>query len=244
MEQPLIKGVGLRRAFGGVDAIAGVDIEITPHALLCVIGPNGAGKSTLVGLLSGAITPGAGELYLAGKRMTGRPMHQYCRRGVVRKFQGTNVFLTMTVRENLEVAGLGVSAHRHSRMPEPDAVMEEIGLASQADMRAMHLPHGERQWLEIGMAIMCQPALLLLDEPAAGLSANDAQRLVRLIHRLREQCAVLAIEHDLHFVQSLKCETWVMHRGQIVRQGTYDEIASDEEIRRIYLGQGARHAAH
>ncbi|MCA3839541.1 MAG: branched-chain amino acid ABC transporter substrate-binding protein, partial [Burkholderia sp.] len=83
-----------------------------------------------------------------------------------------------------------------------------------------------------------------LDEPAAGLSAHDCQRLVRLIHRLREQCAVLAIEHDLNFVQSLNCETWVMHRGQIVRQGRYDHIAKDEEIRRIYLGQGAGHAAH
>lgn len=244
MDGQFLQGTNLSRAFGGINAVAGVDINIAPRDLLCVIGPNGAGKSTLVGLLSGAIAPGSGELYLDGERMTGRPMHAFCRRGVVRKFQGTNTFLTMTVRDNLVVAGLGVAAYRSTPMPDPDAVLEEVGLAGQAGEIASHLPHGERQWLEIGMAIMCQPALLLLDEPAAGLSTKDAQRLVRLIHRLRERCAVLAIEHDLGFVQSLECETWVMHRGEVVRRGSYAEIADDEEIRSIYLGRGATHAAH
>ncbi|WP_213297185.1 ABC transporter ATP-binding protein [Paraburkholderia sacchari] len=244
MDGHFLEGTGLSRAFGGINAVAGVDIAIGPRDLLCVIGPNGAGKSTLVGLLSGAIAPGAGELYLDGERMTGRRMHEFCRRGVARKFQGTNTFLTMTVRENLTVAGLGVAPYRGSPMPDPDGVLEEVGLAGQAGELASHLPHGERQWLEIGMAMMCQPALLLLDEPAAGLSAKDAQRLVRLIHRLRERCAVLAIEHDLAFVQSLACETWVMHRGEVVRKGSYADIARDEEIRRIYLGRGAAHATH
>ncbi|AOK19207.1 branched-chain amino acid ABC transporter substrate-binding protein [Burkholderia ubonensis] len=241
MDTPLMKGERLQRTFGGIHAVDNVDVSIGARDLLCVIGPNGAGKSTLVGLLSGANAPGSGELYLAGERVTGRPMHQFCRSGVVRKFQGTNTFLSMSVRENLIVAGLGVAAYRDTPMPDPDAILYEIGLSAQADLRAMALPHGERQWLEIGMAMMCQPALLLLDEPAAGLSANDAQRLVRLIHRLREHCAVLAIEHDLSFVEALQCETWVMHRGQIVRQGSYADIARDEEIRRIYLGQGAGH---
>ncbi|AOJ90966.1 branched-chain amino acid ABC transporter substrate-binding protein [Burkholderia sp. MSMB0856] len=244
MNAPLMKGERLHRAFGGIHAVDNVDVTIGTRDLLCVIGPNGAGKSTLVGLLSGAIAPGAGELYLAGEPVTGRPMHQFCRRGVVRKFQGTNTFLAMSVRENLVVAGLGVAAYRNTPMPDPDAILDEIGLSVEAAEIAMHLPHGERQWLEIGMAMMCQPALLLLDEPAAGLSANDAQRLVRLIHRLRERCAVLAIEHDLSFVEALRCETWVMHRGQIVRQGSYADIARDDEIRRIYLGQGAGHVAH
>ncbi|WP_416270383.1 ATP-binding cassette domain-containing protein (plasmid) [Burkholderia cepacia] len=244
MDTPLIKGEGLQRAFGGIHAVDNVDVSIGSHDLLCVIGPNGAGKSTLVGLLSGAIAPGAGELYLAGERMTGRPMHRFCRRGVVRKFQGTNTFLSMSVRENLVVAGLGVAAYRDTPMPDPDAILDEIGLSDQANLCAMTLPHGERQWLEIGMAMMCQPALLLLDEPAAGLSVADAQRLVCLIQRLRERCAVLAIEHDLSFVEALRCETWVMHRGRIVRRGSYADIARDEEIRRIYLGQGAGHATH
>ncbi|TAM18592.1 MAG: ATP-binding cassette domain-containing protein [Pandoraea sp.] len=244
MDAPLMKGVGLQRAFGGIRAVADVDVTIGPRDLLCVIGPNGAGKSTLVGLLSGAIRPGAGDLYLAGERVTDRPMHHFCRRGVVRKFQGTNTFLAMSVRDNLVVAGLAVASYRDSSMRDPDAVLDEIGLSADANELAMHLPHGERQWLEIGMAMMCQPSLLLLDEPAVGLSANDAHRLVRLIHRLREQCAVLAIEHDLSFVEALQCETWVMHRGQVVRQGSYADIAQDEEIRRIYLGQGVIHAAH
>ncbi|MFP6559426.1 ABC transporter ATP-binding protein [Paraburkholderia sp. B3] len=244
MSAPFLQGVGLSRAFGGIKAVAGVDIAIGSRDLLCVIGPNGAGKSTLVGLLSGAIAAGSGELYLDGERMTGRPMHQFCRRGVVRKFQGTNTFLAMSARDNLMVAGMGVAAHRDSPMPDPDAVLEEVGLLAEAGQLASHLSHGERQWLEIGMAIMCQPTLLLLDEPAAGLSTKDAQRLVRLIHRLRERCAVLAIEHDLGFVQALSCETWVMHRGEVVRRGSFAQIAGDPEIRRIYLGRGAAHAAH
>jgi ABC-type branched-subunit amino acid transport system ATPase component len=244
MEEVLMNATHLRRAFGGIDAVAGVDMTVRSRDLLCIIGPNGAGKSTLVGLLSGAIAPDAGDLCLSGKSMAGRGLHDFCRRGVVRKFQGTNTFLTMSVRDNLVVAGLGVAAHRDSPMPDPESVLAEIGLRAQANELAMRLPHGQRQWLEIGMAMMCQPALLLLDEPAAGLSAHDAQRLVGLVHRLRERCAVLAIEHDLAFVQALECDTWVMHRGQIVRRGTYADIARDEEIRRIYLGRGAGHAAH
>jgi ABC-type branched-subunit amino acid transport system ATPase component len=244
MDEPLMKATHLRRTFGGIDAVADVDMIIMPHDLLCIIGPNGAGKSTLVGVLSGAIAPSSGALYFAGESMARKDVHQFCRRGVVRKFQGTNTFLSMSVRDNLIVAGLGVASHRASPMPDPEAILEEVGLGEQAEELAARLPHGQRQWLEIGMAMMCQPALLLLDEPAAGLSANDAQRLVRLIQRLREDCAVLAIEHDLGFVRALECETWVMHRGQIVRRGTYDDIARDEEIRRIYLGRGAGHAAH
>ena len=214
MSEPLMKGVGLQRAFGGIHAVDDIDVSIGARDLLCVIGPNGAGKSTLVGLLSGSIRPGAGELYFDGQRMTGRPMHQFCRRGVMRKFQGTNTFLSMSVRDNLLVAGLGVTRYRKSPMPDPEAILEEIGLSAQADLPAATLPHGERQWLE------------------------------NRHHRLRERCAVLAIEHDLAFVRALQCETWVMHRGQIVRQGTYDDIARDEEIRRIYLGKGATYAAH
>jgi ABC-type branched-subunit amino acid transport system ATPase component len=243
-DTPLLKASQLRRTFGGIDAVAGVDMIIRPRELLCVIGPNGAGKSTLVALLSGAIAPSSGALYLAGESMAGKSLYQFCRRGVARKFQGTNTFLTMSVRDNLIVAGLGVATHRRAPMPDPDVVLEEIGLREEASEVAARLPHGQRQWLEIGMAMMCRPALLLLDEPAAGLSASDAQRLVRLIHRLREGCAVLAIEHDLGFVRALECETWVMHRGEIVRRGTYDDIARDEEIRRIYLGRGADHASH
>ena len=188
--------------------------------------------------MSGAIVPGAGELYLAGERMTGRPMYQYCRRGVVRKFQGTNVFQMMSVRENLEVAALGVLNRQAFSMRDLDGVLEQIGLAAQADMLAMHLPHGERQWLEIGMAMMCRPALLLLDEPAAGLSSTDAQRLVHLIHRLREQCAVLAIEHDLRFVQSLNCETWVMHRGKSFAKGATTTLRRTRKSDAFIWGRG------
>ncbi|TDN67151.1 ATP-binding cassette domain-containing protein [Paraburkholderia sp. BL10I2N1] len=244
MDQSLLSAAHLRRTFGGIDAVADVDVQIMPRDLLCIIGPNGAGKSTLVGLLSGAIAPSSGVLRLAGDTMSGQPMHQFCRRGVIRKFQGTNTFLSLSVRDNLVVAGLGVASYRPTPMPEPDQILQDIGLRQQADELAARLPHGQRQWLEIGMALMCQPALLLLDEPAAGLSADDSQRMVRLIHRMSERFAVVAIEHDLGFVRALECETWVMHRGEIVRRGSYADIARDEEIQRIYLGRGARDAAH
>ncbi len=234
----LLQAHGVNVAFGGIHAVKEVMLSIGSQELLCVIGPNGAGKSTLLSLLSGTLRPDSGRLLIDGKDLTRRPPHQFARRGVIRKFQGTNVFQWLSVRENLIVAGQGVAADREGPAPDLQDIMGLTGLRHRADDIAECLPHGERQWLEIGMALMCQPRLLLLDEPAAGMTVEGTRRMADLLRRLAREIAVVVIEHDIGFVRQLACRTLVMHQGEVIREGAFSDIEQDEQIRRIYLGRG------
>ncbi|HLO95040.1 MAG TPA: ATP-binding cassette domain-containing protein [Burkholderiaceae bacterium] len=234
---PLLQAQNLNVAFGGIQAVKAVELNIASEELMCVIGPNGAGKSTLLGLMSGTLRPNSGRLLVDGKDLTRRPPHQFARRGVIRKFQGTNVFQWLSVRDNLIVAGQGVAADRHGPMPDYRNILTLTGLRHRADETAECLPHGERQWLEIGMALMCQPRLLLLDEPAAGMSVEGTRRMADLLRRLAREIAVVVIEHDIDFVRQLNCRTLVMHQGQVIREGSFADIEQDEQIRSIYLGR-------
>lgn len=235
---PLLQAHGMNVAFGGIHAVKEVMLSIGSQELLCMIGPNGAGKSTLLSLLSGTLRPDSGRLLIDGKDLTRRPPHQFARRGVIRKFQGTNVFQWLSVRENLIVAGQGVAADRERPAPDLQDIMGLTGLRHRADDIAECLPHGERQWLEIGMALMCQPRLLLLDEPAAGMTVEGTRRMADLLRRLAREIAVVVIEHDIGFVRQLACRTLVMHQGEVIREGAFADIEQDEQIRRIYLGRG------
>lgn len=237
---PLLQAEGLHVAFGGIHAVNDVCLSIATEELLCVIGPNGAGKSTLLSLLSGTLRPSAGRLLLAGEDLTRRPPHEFARRGVIRKFQGTNVFQWLSVLDNLIVAGQGVAADRSSALPDPQTILALIGLRSQADEIAECLPHGERQWLEIGMALMCRPRVLLLDEPAAGMSVDGIRRMADLLRRLAREMAVVVIEHDMAFVRELRCRTLVLHQGQVIRAGRFADIEQDDQIKAIYLGRGRK----
>ncbi|MGM9513900.1 ATP-binding cassette domain-containing protein [Roseateles sp. DB2] len=234
----LLQAQSVNVAFGGIHAVKGVELDIAPAELLCVIGPNGAGKSTLLGLLSGTLRPNSGRLLVDGRDLTRKPPHEFARRGVIRKFQGTNVFQWLTVRDNLIVAGQGVAADRSVPMPDLQDILGLTGLRHRADEMAECLPHGERQWLEIGMALMCQPRLLLLDEPAAGMSVDGTRRMADLLRRLAREIAVVVIEHDIGFVRQLACRTLVMHQGEVIREGAFVDIEQDEQIRSIYLGRG------
>ena len=234
----LLKAQSVNVAFGGIHAVKEVALDIAPAELLCVIGPNGAGKSTLLGLLSGTLRPHSGRLLIDGKDLTRKPPHEFARRGVIRKFQGTNVFQWLSVRDNLIVAGQGVAADRSNSPPELQDILYLTGLRHRADELAECLPHGERQWLEIGMALMCQPRLLLLDEPAAGMSVEGTRRMADMLRRMAQEIAVVVIEHDIGFVRQLNCRTLVMHQGEVIREGSFADIEQDEQIRRIYLGRG------
>ena len=235
---PLLQARNLNVSFGGIQAVKEVMLDIAPQELLCVIGPNGAGKSTLLGLLSGTLRPHAGRLLINGKDLTRKPPHAFARRGVIRKFQGTNVFQWLSVKDNLIVAGQGVAADRAEPAPQLQDILYLTGLRHRADDMAECLPHGERQWLEIGMALMCQPRLLLLDEPAAGMSVEGTRRMADMLRRLAREMAVVVIEHDIAFVRQLNCRTLVMHQGEVIREGGFEDIEQDEQIRRIYLGRG------
>ncbi|WP_284618548.1 ABC transporter ATP-binding protein [Aquabacterium humicola] len=230
-----VAGLGIR--FGGIAAVQEVALTIGENELVCVIGPNGAGKSSLIGLVSGFLKPGSGRVHVGGRDATGRPVEHFVREGVVRKFQGTNVFPWLSAHDNLLVAGLGVASSRSGESASVDSVLALVGLADRADVVAEVLSHGERQWLELGMALMCRPRLLLLDEPAAGLNPDETQRLAALLRDTARGCAVVVVEHDMGFVRRLACRTLVMHQGRLVRDGRFEDIEADAEIRELYLGR-------
>ncbi|MDL5032336.1 ATP-binding cassette domain-containing protein [Pelomonas sp. APW6] len=234
----LLQAVKMNVSFGGIQAVKDVHLDVGFQDLLCVIGPNGAGKSTLLSLLSGTLRPSSGRLLFEGRDLTREPPHEFARRGVIRKFQGTNLFQWLSVRDNLIVAGQGVSADREGPAPDLDEMLSLIGLRHRSSDIAECLPHGERQWLEIGMALMCRPRLLLLDEPAAGMSVEGVRRMADLLRRLSRDMAVVVIEHDIDFVRQLRCRTMVLHQGEVIRQGSFVTIEKDEEVRHIYLGRG------
>lgn len=236
MSEILLEAHGLTRRFGGVTAVDGVDLEVAVGELHCIIGPNGAGKSTLFNMLCGTLRPTAGRIRFAGQEIVGLPVHRFARIGIARKFQVPSVFASMSVRDNLLVAvPPGVPVTDFSR--RLDEVLERIALAPLADHQAGTLAHGQKQWLEIGMALMCAPRLLLLDEPTAGMTAEETHATAALLRSLRGRLTTIAIEHDMRFVRDLDCHTMVMHQGRLIAAGRFVEIERDELVRDIYLGR-------
>jgi urea ABC transporter ATP-binding protein UrtD len=236
MSRPLLAGHALHRHFGGISAVRGVDLEVDRGELRCIIGPNGAGKSTLLNMLCGTLAPSSGTIELEGKSLVGLKLHEFVREGVSRKFQVPSVFETMTVRDNLEVARPGRYAGSRPVL-SIDEVLELLGLANHAETRAGELAHGQKQWLEVGMALVTAPKLLLLDEPTAGMTAEETQRTAGLLQHLKADLTIIAIEHDMRFVRALDCHTMVMHQGQVIAEGPFAAIEEDETVRDVYLGR-------
>jgi ABC-type uncharacterized transport system ATPase subunit len=219
--------------FGGLVAVAGVSLAIAPGDVCCIVGPNGAGKSTFFNVLTGTVRPTSGRLRLEGEDFSGRQVQDFARRGVARKFQVPSVFGSLTVADNLRVA---------QRTGEDDATPAEIlallGLTGEADKLAGNLAHGQKQWLEIGMALATRPRVLLLDEPTAGMGPEETQRTVRLIREISTRAAVAVIEHDMEFVRALAARTLVLHQGRIIAEGSFEKVADDPLVRDVYLGRG------
>lgn len=236
MSEILLEVRGLTRRFGGVTAVDGVDLQVASGELHCIIGPNGAGKSTLFNLLCGTLRPTAGRIAIAGQEIVGLPVHRFARIGIARKFQVPSIFASMSVRDNLLVAlPAGVPA---GDVPERlDEVLERVALAPLADRRAGTLAHGQKQWLEIGMALMCGPRLLLLDEPTAGMTGDETRATAALLRSMRGRLTTIVIEHDMRFVRDLDCQMSVMHQGKLIAAGRFAEIERDELVRDIYLGR-------
>lgn len=218
--------------FGGLVAVAGVSLSLAHREVCCIVGPNGAGKSTFFNVLTGTVKPKAGRLRIAGEDVTGRPMHAFARRGVARKFQVPSVFSSLSVLDNLRVA------QRHGEDARSRAhILDLLGLASRARQPAATLAHGQKQWLEIGMALATEPHLLLLDEPTAGMGPEETQRTVHLIREIASRTAVAVIEHDMAFVRALAVRTLVLHQGRLIAEGSFDCIADDPVVRDVYLGR-------
>lgn len=226
---------GLTKRFGGITAIDGIDFTVEEGELRCLIGPNGAGKSTLFKLLTGQHTPTEGYVYYDGTDITNLEPHKRIQNGMSMKFQVPSVFESLSVRENMRTAAQRVADDVDGRV---DTELERFGLLEKDGVQAEDLSHGMTQILEIAMAMSLDPKLLLLDEPVAGMSVDESERVAGLLNELHEETekTFIVIEHDIDFVDMISEKVTVLNQGRIFRQGTIEEIRNDADVREIYLG--------
>jgi urea ABC transporter ATP-binding protein UrtD len=232
------------KRFGGLVAVDEVSLTVPTGELHCIIGPNGAGKTTLLGLLTGDQRPTAGEIWLDQVRTDGLRLHQIARLGVLRKFQVPGIFADLSVRENLAIAAHGQSALRRLlrvRNEHEDLIrrtLDLVHLSDHATVPAGALAHGSVQWLEIGMVLINEPRVLLLDEPTAGMTRAETLGTATLLRKIAEDSSatIIVVEHDMEFVRRVGHRITVLHKGAVLAQGVIDEIENDPEVRQVYLG--------
>jgi branched-chain amino acid transport system ATP-binding protein len=239
---------GLRREFGAVRAVDGVDLSLPGGARHALIGPNGAGKSTLFRLLAGGLRPSAGRISLGGADVTRMSEARRARLGIGQTFQHSSLFLSMTAGENVALAAERAQGRPWWPLPRAlaarrervDELLDEVGLAGRSASPVMALSHGERRQLEIAVALATRPRVLLLDEPAAGLSPAESARLADLVRRLPADVSLLFVEHDLDLVFRLATRVTVMHLGAVLMSGSPEEVRVNPEVQAAYLGSGRR----
>jgi ABC-type uncharacterized transport system ATPase subunit len=238
--ESILQTVALTKHFGGLRAVH-LDLAVEAGELRCLIGPNGAGKSTFFRILSGAMRPSSGTVRFRGRDITGWDAFRVARLGVSIKFQVASVLEELTVLQNLHLAAEFRFGNRdgHRRALE---MLEVVGLTERAEHLATWLSHGEKQWLEIGMASVGDPALVLLDEPTAGMTVEEVKKTVRLLRRLNETATVIVVEHDMNFIRMIARRVTVMHQGEVFAEGSMEEIERNEGVRDIYLGKGTHYA--
>ncbi len=248
MSDPVLVAQNIGMSFGGFVALKNVSVSFARGKLTAVIGPNGAGKSTFFNVIYGALTPTAGQISFDGRDITGTPPHLFARMGIAKSFQITNVFPELTARENVRVAAQALSErfqlfrNRDSYgalIDKADALLTLVGLGARRFNRARELAHGEQRSLEIAMALAADPKLLLLDEPTAGMSPEETREMMDLIARLAGQRTIVLVEHKMKLVMGLAEHLVVLHHGELLAQGSSDDIRNNDEVKRVYLGQGA-----
>jgi branched-chain amino acid transport system ATP-binding protein len=241
----LLRTEGLTRSFGTLLAVDGVAVSVHRGELRSIIGPNGAGKTTFFRLISGEMVPSAGRIWFDGREITGLPQHAVARLGIAKSYQITNVFPHLTVLENVRVAVQGPArafdfwsrADRLGGVRErAEALLRTVGLAEKAGVLAAHLSHGEKRHLEIGIALASDPALLLLDEPTAGMSPEETDETMGLIRELAAGRTIVLVEHKMKLVMRISDRITVLHQGQVLAEGTPDEIRANEAVQQTYLG--------
>jgi branched-chain amino acid transport system ATP-binding protein len=249
---PALAVDGVSRRFGGVVAVDGVSLTLGEGERVSVIGPNGAGKTTLFRLIAGEMRPSAGNIQMLGREVTRMPAHRRARLGLARTFQVSNLFVGLTVFENVRLGSQTRGRDRWrfwspaSSDDEPGRaareVLEHVGLEQRANDRVADLSHGEQRQLEVAMALVTEPRLLLLDEPAAGLATAERSRLRRLLEALPRSLPVLLIEHDMSLALGLADRVFCMHNGRVIASGSPDEVRRDPMVQSVYLGRAVANA--
>ncbi len=249
MTDAILQLQGLRKAFGPTEIICGVDLAIVPGERHALIGPNGAGKSTLFHLISGSLAPSAGQILFQGRPIGGLPPALINRRGLARSFQITNIFPKLSVFENLRLAVMQRHGVQYTfwrlvdRLPgvreQTEALLERVRLTARRDTLAGELSYSEQRSLEIAMTLACDPQLILLDEPMAGMSHEETDHTVALIREVTQGRTLMIVEHDMDVVFALADRISVLVYGQVIATGTPAAIRNDARVREAYLGEEA-----
>jgi branched-chain amino acid transport system ATP-binding protein len=249
MSSSLLQVRDLSKAFGNVVTAKNLNFSLASGVLTSIIGPNGAGKSTLINILTGFIPPDSGEILFQGRDISRDPIDKRVRLGLCRSFQVANVFGHLSLFENIAIPVLAVERKARSIFRSVanddnvrrgvDKVLERIGLLSQSHVPAGALSHGDRRLLEVGIALAARPRLLFLDEPTAGMNPVERSRILQTIRDLSKEGEVtfVIVEHDMDVVFSLSERVIVLHRGDIIGDGTPEEVKSNPQVREVYLGE-------
>jgi branched-chain amino acid transport system ATP-binding protein len=243
----LLETQDLTKAFGALTAVNGVSLAVEAGSLHSIIGPNGAGKTTLFNLLTGTFAPTSGRIVFDGREITGTPAHRIAHLGLARSFQRTNVFPAFTLLDNVWVAAFACSpswkgllwkpSERYPELIErANQALADVGLEARRNHLAREISHGEQRQLELAIALAAQPRVLLLDEPAAGLSPEETRRMVALVRTLKGRYTIVLIEHKMDIIMSVSDRISVMHFGSLIAEGTPQEIQRNPDVRKAYLG--------
>ncbi len=237
----------LKKSFDGFRALGGVSFSVPQGSISAIIGPNGAGKTTLFNVITGHLRPDAGSVSFKNREITGIAPHDLCRLGMGRSFQRTNIFPRLTVFQNIQAAylchrgrgwNLFAPVERLYR-DETEALLVSVGLLDKAGEVAGFLSHGNQKQLELGITLALEPEILLLDEPTAGMSAQETRESIRLIERIARErgLTLLFTEHDMEVVFAIAHRITVLHQGEVIADGTPEEVRRHPEVRRVYLGE-------
>ncbi len=247
MTVAILEAVNIVKRYGKFTAVNGVTLRVMAHTVHSVIGPNGAGKTTLFHALTGVVPINEGSITVDGVEVSHLPGHKRVLKGLTRSFQVTSLFPNLSVHENLRLAAQGRNPAQALHLwrsaesltaagEKVDVLLERLNLSAMASRAAGELPHGQQRRLEVGMAMAGQPKVILLDEPTSGMGIEDISAMKRLIHDLREEYAVVLIEHNMDIVMDISDTVTVMQLGQVLVEGKPGEVSNDERVRHAYLG--------
>lgn len=237
---------GVTKSFDGFKAINNLSLDIAPGELRAIIGPNGAGKSTMMDIITGKTKPDEGDAKFKDTiDLTRHDETDIANMGIGRKFQKPTVIESLTVWDNMELALAGnrgifqtlfwaLTDDKKLRIEE---IIKQIGLAEKTDDLAQNLSHGQKQWLEIGMLLIQEPEVLLVDEPAGGMTDYETMETAKLLKEISQEHSVIVVEHDMDFVRALDCKVTVLHEGSVLAEGTLDKVSSDKRVVEVYLGR-------